>query len=848
MKENFYEDIVKNSNIAYGYHQIIVDENENPIDYRFIDINHEFERATGLLREDILGKTIREIFPNIGENKFDWIGEYGEIALKGGSREYERYSELLNRHYRVRVYSNEKYYFITTFIDISREKRQIEWKNIIINSMDNIILVLDENYIVKNIMVRDDSLLFYNREEMLGKNILDLFKDEPSKFNLFKEKLEEAYRSEEIESLKYRLEREEREKHVLAKLRYLKEDGIGKYIVSISDISKEEKLNAKILEISSRVKKSEKLLKQIIDSIPMRIFWKDKSLNYLGCNKKFLEDSGFKSREDIIGKNDYEMVWEKYADLYRMDDIKTIESGKEKLNFEEKVNTSRENEIWVRTSKIPLYDENDQINGVLGIFEDISERKKIEGEIVKSKERYDQLSRESRSIAFETDVDGVFTFISSVVEDVLGYRVEELLGKKSVYEIVPKEDLKDILEKADEIQITGENLVDFQHRLLSREGNPIWFITNGSILRDESGQSLGFRGICIDISKLKEKEDQIKYLSFHDQLTGLYNRRFYEEELRRLDTDRNLPISIIMADANGLKLVNDSFGHKAGDLMLKKIAHILKKNCRREDVVARIGGDEFSLILPRTDKSRVEEIIKNIEEDIKKEKIVALDLSVSIGYGIKNTSNLRIEDIINMADTEMYRKKTKMRTNFRSQSIEEIKRYLFDTIKTEESHGKLVAEISLKIGQELKLASRELEELRRVAKFHDIGKVAIDRDILEKPGELNDDEWKEIKRHPEVSYIILSSSPEYIGIADYALYHHERWDGKGYPKGLKGEEIPLISRIINVADAFEAITSNRPYRKKRSVEEALEIIKGESKGQFDPRIVEALVKLIEKKS
>lgn len=848
MKDNFYEDIVKNSNIAYGYHKIIVDENENPIDYRFIDINDEFERATGLLRGDILGKTLKEIFPNMEESRFDWIGEYGEIAINGGSREYEKYSELLDRHYRVRVYSNEKYYFISTFVDISREKKEIEWKNIIINSMDNILLVLDENYIVKNIMVRDDSLLFYSREEMLEKNILDLFKDEPKKFNLFKEKLEEAYRSEEIESLKYKLESEGREKHVLAKLRYLKGGELGRYILSISDISKEEKLNAKILEISSRVKKSEKLLKQIIDSIPMRIFWKDKSLNYLGCNKKFLEDYGLKSREDIIGKNDYEMVWEKYADLYRMDDIKTIESGKEKLYFEERVNTSSQREIWVRTSKIPLYDERDNINGVIGIFEDISERKKIEGELVKSKERYDQLSRESRSIAFETDVDGVFTFISSVVEDVLGYRVEELLGKKSVYEMVPKEDLKDILEKGEEIEITRKNLVDFEHRLLTKGGDPIWFITNGSILRDESGQSLGFRGICIDISKLKEKEDQIKYLSFHDQLTGLYNRRFYEEELRRLDTDRNLPISIIMADANGLKLINDGFGHKAGDLMLKKIGHILKKNCRREDVVARIGGDEFALILPKTDKKRVEEIIHKIEKDMGKEKIVALDLSVSIGYGIKDNINTRIEGVINMADTQMYRKKTKIKTKFRSESIEKIRDYLFDIIETEEIHMKIVGEISLKIGKELKLPEKDLEDLEVAAKFHDIGKVSIDRLILEKIQPLDSKEWKEIRRHPEVSYIILSSSTKYIGIADYALYHHERWDGKGYPKGLKGEEIPLISRIINVADAFEAITSNRPYRKKRSVEEALEIIKGESQRQFDPRVVEALVKLIEKKS
>jgi len=343
---------------------------------------------------------------------------------------------------------------------------------------------------------------------------------------------------------------------------------------------------------------------------------------------------------------------------------------------------------------------------------------------------------------------------------------------------------------------------------------------------------------------LQINEQEIFYLSYHDQLTGLYNRRFYEEELKRLDTESNLPITIVMGDVNGLKLINDSFGHYTGDDLLKKVAQVIVKGCRADDIIARLGGDEFAIILPKTDAFETDQIIKRITDLSLSEKVGSIDISISFGYETKNKGEEKIEEILKNAEDRMYRKKLFESPSMRGKTIKAIINTLHEKNKREEQHSHRVSELCKSMGEALGMTEYENEELKSVGLLHDIGKITIDENVLNKPGKLTDDEWNEIKRHPEIGYRILNTVNDMSDMASYVLYHHERWDGKGYPKGLKGDEIPFVSRIINIVDSYDAMTSERSYQKALSKEVAIEELKKNAGTQFDAELVSVFIEKV----
>jgi diguanylate cyclase (GGDEF)-like protein/putative nucleotidyltransferase with HDIG domain len=354
--------------------------------------------------------------------------------------------------------------------------------------------------------------------------------------------------------------------------------------------------------------------------------------------------------------------------------------------------------------------------------------------------------------------------------------------------------------------------------------------------------------LLIDITEKKQKQEEILYLSYHDQLTGLYNRRFYEEELNRLDTKRNLPITLIMADVNGLKLINDSFGHVMGDELLKKVAKMIKKGCRNDEIIARLGGDEFVILMPKTNENEAEEIIKRIKGLISNEKVGAVGLSVSFGYKTKSNEDYDIHELFKNVEDHMYSHKLYESASIKNKTIDIIMNTLYEKSNREMLHSKRVSEICEAIAIKMNFDKDDVNQIRIAGLMHDIGKMGIDEKILNSSHSLNLDEWKEIKRHPEIGYRILSSSNEFSEMAGYVLQHHESWDGKGYPKGLKGEEISLQARIIAVADSYDAMTIDRPYRKGLSKEAAINEIKRCSGTQFDSDITEVLIgKVLENK-
>ena len=280
-----------------------------------------------------------------------------------------------------------------------------------------------------------------------------------------------------------------------------------------------------------------------------------------------------------------------------------------------------------------------------------------------------------------------------------------------------------------------------------------------------------------------------------------------------------LPLSIIIADLNGLKLINDAFGHDMGDRLLKKAASIIKRSCRSEDIIARWGGDEFSIVLHSTGERETLEIIERIQSACGRARF-KIPVSISLGCATKTDPGTRIETVMKKAEDSMYRNKLVSSKRVQNEIIGSLTRTLFDKNIETEASSERVVQLSKRLGERLKLPENMMEELVIHARLHDIGKVAVKEKILKKKASLKKEEWDEIKKHTEIGYRIANTSALLSPIAEYILCQHEWWDGSGYPRNLKGDEIPLISRIVAVTDSYEVMLNDRPYRRAYSRQKA----------------------------
>lgn len=363
----------------------------------------------------------------------------------------------------------------------------------------------------------------------------------------------------------------------------------------------------------------------------------------------------------------------------------------------------------------------------------------------------------------------------------------------------------------------------------------------------QNGRIIGATVFSYEITDRKKYEASILYLSYNDALTGLYNRRFYTERLNEYKDAKFNPISLILCDINGLKIMNDAFGHDAGDDLLIEVSTLLKQLFSDKGYVCRIGGDEFVVLLPNTELRNAQYHLEKMKRILASKFIHGMSVSVSFGISSKE-SDEKLEDVFRTVEEQMYKNKLFEVSSHRSESIKTILNTLHEKNPREEKHSKRVSDICIQIGKKLHMKSEELQLLKAISNLHDIGKIAIDEAILNKPGKLTDAEWEIIKRHPEIGYRIISTSPEYAEIAYDILSHHEKWDGTGYPRALSGQNIPIRARIISIADAYDAMVSERPYRKSLTHEEAITEIKKHSGTQFDPNLVKVFLELFETKN
>jgi diguanylate cyclase (GGDEF)-like protein/putative nucleotidyltransferase with HDIG domain len=300
-------------------------------------------------------------------------------------------------------------------------------------------------------------------------------------------------------------------------------------------------------------------------------------------------------------------------------------------------------------------------------------------------------------------------------------------------------------------------------------------------------------------------------------------------------------LGLMMLDVNGLKIINDAFGHQIGDKALVMIGDLLKDIFEEKDVIARIGGDEFTVLLPNTSLEKLQMYKERLTTTMKEKLISNVELSLAVGYELIKKEDDDLDEIQKLAENHMYAHKSIVGTSVRSRAISAILLTLTNKHITEKRHSVEVSHLCKQIGIELKISEEDLKELEQAGLFHDIGKIAIPDNILNKPGKLTDEEYEIIKTHTQVGYQILRAADEYSDLAIHALHHHERWDGKGYPSGLKGNNIPLFSRIICVVDAYEAMTADRPYRKAMQCESAIIELNRCAGTQFDPNLVDIFI-------
>lgn len=459
-----------------------------------------------------------------------------------------------------------------------------------------------------------------------------------------------------------------------------------------------------------------------------------------------------------------------------------------------------------------------------------------EQQLSKSEEKNRAIIEAIPDALFIINSRGVFIDCEASDDNILVMQKEFFIGK-TIYEVMPKE-ISELAYKNLNLVFEKGNLQSFEYKLIDKGITGYYEIRMVKKGEDE------VLAILRDVTSKKELEQTLEYLSYNDQLTGVKNRRFYEEELKRLDVKENLPLTIILGDVNGLKLINDSFGHAAGDELIRKVAESIKKGCRSQDIVARLGGDEFVILLTKTEENKIEEIITNINKLTQKERIQNIDISISFGYETKTHEDEDIQQVFKKAEDFMYKRKLFEGSCIRGKTINTIMNTLNEKNKREEQHSVRVSELCKSMGESLGLNERKIYDLKTAGLLHDIGKIAIEENIINKPSKLTEDEFKEIKRHSEIGYRILNTVNEMSEIAEYILLHHEMWNGNGYPKGLKGENIPIESRIIAIADAYDAMISERSYRKALSEELAIEELQRNAGIQFDEELVKVFIEKV----
>lgn len=483
------------------------------------------------------------------------------------------------------------------------------------------------------------------------------------------------------------------------------------------------------------------------------------------------------------------------------------------------------------------------------LFHLVRKRQSAEYLLHRNALQYQHLAQHSKDIILVQNRVGRVIFISPAAQSILGYD-EKTLFKGLPYDLVYPDDLAAVRTAYDRLA-SGENSVTFEFRAIAAQDTYVWLESHATRLDDEEHCLIGYQSVLRDISRQKEAEERVLDISSHDNLTGIYNRHYFEIAMEEFDQEHEVPVAVIVIDIIGLKLINESYGHGQGDQILVGVTNVLTASATIGDIVARTGGDDFSMLLKDASSERAENVVASIRHQIDSINLAQIKsgirIDLSIGYSWRPTSadkldSTSIQDLFNRANLNMQQEQARSGQMAMSAIVETLKRTLAARDFTAQDHSDRLYCLIEKMATGLGFDDNRVKNILSFAELHDIGKVGIPDRILQKTGPLTEEEKMEMQRHSEIGYRIALAAPELAPIAEWILKHHEWWDGTGYPLGLRGTDIPLECRILSIVDAYDAMVHDRTCL---SQEEAIAELRHFAGRQFDPRLTALFIDLIE---
>ena len=878
--------IVTGMPFACAVHEITLDQFGMPYGYIFCEVNDQFLRLTGLNKEDVIGRNVIEVIPDICKDSFDWIGEYAKVALGQCVLHTKQFSNAFQRWFEIQAYSPEIGFFVTLIEDVT-DKKNLELK------LTEAEMTVERQTILIDVYNKEfpdqQSFLDYTLEKAVSftgsqYGYIYLYDEQEEKFtvNTWTKKVQEDSQVT-IQPNFYQLQNTGFWGEVVRQRKPIVNNNFPAphphkkgvpaghvplknfmsipvfykgQIVAVVGLSNKESdytdldIHQLILlmqsvflinqqrNLQAELNVQRKMLQSIVEnlSIPFCEFSADTTLLYV--NSAYAQY--FKSTpEDMVGRKfvEYIPVDERATVLNRLQDLSAMNSAVSNIHHVQAGDECR----WMEWIDMVLINDESSDEVYFSIGNDITERMKIEEEKEQALSIMTSMVNGHTAVMLLMDPsNGKIVRANAAASDFYGYSVSELLNM-TIYEInaLGSENIQSSLS---DVQQNKKRYFTFPHRMKNGE---IRYVDVYSCTINIRNQELIY-SIIFDVTDREDAIRETRHLTYHDYLTGLYNRRYLKEEFQRQNTPENYPIAIILGDLNGLKKINDLYGNVAGDQVIKTFATVLKQYVSEETVLARVGGDAFALMLTRVSEDTVKALTDRLDSEIKI-SIHELDdalpqgVTASFGYGIQLCQQESLDALLHEAETYMYRRKFYDRDSKRSQVIDVIMGALFEKSERDQLHSIRVSKYCEMIARALNLSEEKVARIKVAASLHDIGKIGIDEKILNKEGQLSDQEWEMMRQHPVRSARILASIDEYSDIVHIVESHHEREDGSGYPEGLTADQIPLESKIIAVADAFDAMTAKRPYRPIINKNEAVAELTQCAGSQFDLSIVEMFV-------
>lgn len=606
--------------------------------------------------------------------------------------------------------------------------------------------------------------------------------------------------------------------------------------------------NEELARLTNSLNESEYRFREIVHNIDAGIVIHGPDSHVIACNERATELLGL-SKEAMMGKlaidPDWMFINEDKTKL-AIDDYPINQLLRTKKPFKDKIigiiHSANKGIVWVKVNGTLIQNNQGHITEVLINFTDITDLKNSHDMLSKNEKQYRLLTTQMQlGLALHKiicdeqgkPIDYEFITINPAYETLTGLIGKEIIGKT----------VKGILPNIESYWIDTYGKVALY-------GKPIMYENYSSELKKYYRVSAyspdkGYFAVIVeDVTKQRNIEIQQEYLRNHDQLTGLSNRIHFNENLLELDQQALMPVSVINFDINGLIIINEAFGYEYGNQFIQHVAELLKTVFSEDSIIARVGGDQFTVALKNTSKEAADSLSRQVVKGVNEYEINGTQLSISYGIAEKTNPEDDIQKLFMISENAMYSNKIFASQSFRNQSIKSIIKVYHEKNPREEEHSYRVSALCEEFGKVLGLSDDDINKLKAISHLHDIGKIAIDEAILNKTDKLTNEEWEIIKKHPEIGARIISTSDEYAVIADDILAHHERFDGKGYPFGISGKDIPLRARIISIIDAYDAMTSDRPYRKALSQDETIQELLRCSGSQFDPDLIETFVNKI----